>query len=116
MVKLIAFLKRKPGMSVEDFHRHWREVHGELIRRTKSGGHAVRYEQNRRAAADYGLPGRSDFDGVTEQWFRSLDDFHASLAEDDYAEIAADMEHFLDTSSIVWIMTDEPDVVVDGEV
>jgi uncharacterized protein (TIGR02118 family) len=112
VVKLICFVKRKPGLSTDEFHRYWREQHGPLVARTRSGQHAVRYEQNHRAAADYGRPGRSDYDGVTEQWFGSLDDFDASLAEADFGEIMADMEQFIDTSALVWVMTEEPDVVV----
>ena len=27
MVKVIAFFKRKPGLSVEDFHKYWRTTH-----------------------------------------------------------------------------------------
>ena len=31
MVKLIAFFKRKAGMSVDEFGRHWRTAHAELL-------------------------------------------------------------------------------------
>ena len=31
MVVLVALLPRKPGMSKQDFHRHWRETHGPLV-------------------------------------------------------------------------------------
>ena len=31
MMTLIALLKRKPGMSAEDFHDHWRNTHGPLV-------------------------------------------------------------------------------------
>ncbi len=34
MIKLICFVRRKPGMSADDFHRYWRDVHGPLIART----------------------------------------------------------------------------------
>ena len=111
-VKLICTIKRRPGMTPEEFHRYWREVHGPLVASTRSGRHALRYEQNHRPLADYGRPGGTDYDGVTEQWFESLDDFYASLKEEDYALIAADIEKFIDTSALVWVMTEEPEVVV----
>jgi uncharacterized protein (TIGR02118 family) len=113
VIKLICFVKRKPGMSPEDFHRHWREVHGPLIGNTKSGSYVVRYEQNHRPLSDYGNPMVSDYDGVTVQWFRSMDDFNASIAEPDYAEIAADIERFLDTSSLVWLLTEDAEVIIE---
>src|SRR6266516_4520476 len=114
MVKLICFVRRKAGMSPEEFHRYWRESHGPLVASTKSGSHVIRYEQNHRALDDYGREGPSDFDGVTEQWFESVDDLYSSLQEDDYRLIAYVFTDFMDTENIVWIMTEEPEVVVDG--
>jgi uncharacterized protein (TIGR02118 family) len=110
VVKLICFVKRKDGMSEEEFHRYWREHHGPLVARTKSGQYALRYEQNHRIIG----PGTGgvDYDGCTEQWFESLEAFHASITEPDYAEIAADIETFIDTSALAWIMTEEPEVIV----
>ena len=107
-------LKRKPGLTPEEFHRHWREVHGPLVRRTRSGSYVVRYEQNHRPLSDYGNPLVSDYDGVTVQWFRSMEDFRASIAEPDFAEIQADFEKFIDTGSLVWLLTEEEEVVIDG--
>jgi uncharacterized protein (TIGR02118 family) len=115
MVKLICFVKRKPGMSPEDFHRYWRERHGPLVASTKSGSYARRYEQNHRALSDYG-PDDDGYDGVTEQWFESREAFLQSIQEDDYRLIDDDMKEFLDTSALVWMLTDEVAVIVDGEV
>ena len=109
---MICMIKRKAGMSAEDFHRYWREVHGPLVASTRSGRHASRYEQNHRPMSDYGVAGGTDYDGVTEQWFESLHDFYASLQEDDYPLIAADVERFIDSGSLVWVMTEEPLVIV----
>jgi uncharacterized protein (TIGR02118 family) len=108
VIKLICFVRRKPGMSPEDFHRYWRDEHGPLIARTKSGSHVLRYEQNHRIGSD-----DDGFDGVTEQWFASVEEFSASIAEPDYAEIDADIKRFLDTDRLVWILTEEPDVIID---
>ena len=113
MVKLISMFKRRPELSPEEFHRYWRDVHGPLVASTKSGRHALRYEQNHRPMDDYARPGTMDYDGVTEQWFASLDDFYASLREDDFPQVDADMKKFIDTSSLVWIMTEEAEVVIE---
>lgn len=114
MIKLICFLKRKPGMSVEDFQAHWRDKHGPLVASTNSGRHAIRYEQNHRAAGIPTALGAGDFDGVTIQWYASVSDFEASLREDDYATIAADLGRFLDVDNLVWVLTDDPEVVWDS--
>jgi len=31
MVKVVLFFKRKPGMPVEDFQKHWRTTHADII-------------------------------------------------------------------------------------
>jgi uncharacterized protein (TIGR02118 family) len=113
MVKLICFVKRKPGMSPEAFHQYWRERHGPLVASTNSGKYVLRYEQNHRPLEDYGRIGASEYDGVTVQWFASLEDFNQSIAEEDYRLIAEDIPKFLDPDALVWIMTEEPEVVID---
>jgi uncharacterized protein (TIGR02118 family) len=111
MVKLICFVRRKPGMDAEEFHRYWREVHGPLIASTKSGAHALRYEQNHRVRDHWDQAG---YDGVTEQWFTSVDDFFASLQEDDYPLIEADVAKFIDVDSLEWMLTEEAEVIIGG--
>ena len=110
MIKLVCMLRRKPGMSSEEFHRYWREVHGPLIARTKSGSYVLRYEQHHSIDANENGAG---YDGVTIQWFKSADDFFASLREDDYAEIDADTKKFLDVDRLEFVLTEEPEVVFD---
>ena len=110
VIKLICVVKRKPGMSPEEFHRYWREVHGPLIASTRSGSHVVRYEQNPRPLSSYASdPG--GYDGVTIQWFESEASFRASLAEDDYRLIDEDLPKFLDVPSLVFLLTEGEHVV-----
>ncbi len=109
MVKLICFVRRKPGLDAEEFHHYWRDQHGPLVASTKSGGHALRYEQNHRVREHWDQAG---YDGVTEQWFSSVDDFLASLQEDDYPLIEADIAKFIDVDSLEWMITEEPEVIV----
>ena len=111
MVKLICFLKRKPGMSPQDFHAYWRDHHGPLVAGTKSGSHVLRYEQNPRPLSDY-RPDDTGWDGVTEQWFESAESFRASLLEDDYHLIDADTRVFLDVDALEFVITEEPRVVI----
>ncbi len=115
MVKLLCFLKRKPGMSAEDFHRHWKERHGPLIAGLpKLARHIVRYEQHPRLAG-YEHLGSEGFDGVAVQWFLAIDDFMAFVAEPDYAKhVFPDEEQFLDRGGLVWMITQTPTVVIDG--
>jgi uncharacterized protein (TIGR02118 family) len=112
--KLACLVKRKPGMSVDDFHRRWREVHGPLNRDIPSvARYFLRYEQNHRARKDYERAGGPDFDGAAIEWFPSARDFFAMTDEPAYHEIVApDERNFLDVDGLVWILTDEEEVVI----
>lgn len=114
MVTLICFLRRRPGMTVAEFRSYWHEVHAPLVAGTRSGSHVLRYEQ--RLPARPGAQGApaAGIDGVALQWFAGLPEFEASLAEPDYAEIAADLPNFLDVPALAWVLTGEPRVVLAG--
>lgn len=115
MVKLVAFLKRKPGMTPEQFYDHWENHHGPLIANTPElARHIVRYEQHRRTAHAEWM-GTAGFDGITIQWMASAEALEAFIAEPKYAElIAPDEQRFLDTDALVWMVTEEPVVTIDG--
>jgi hypothetical protein len=86
MVVLVALLPRKPGMSKEDFHRHWRERHGPLVVEAL-GKHLQRYE--------------------------SEDAFMAFLNDPAYGEkIASDEQEFMDVGRVVWFIAQPPEKFV----
>jgi len=115
MVKLFALLRRRPGMGVEEFRDHWRDVHGPLIRDTPElARHVLRYEQHVRHRPDT-ISGNDGLDGVAVQWFDSIDDFVGFVSEPAYAElIAPDELRFLDIDAVEFLITEEPHVVIDG--
>lgn len=115
MVKLVCFVKRKAGLSAEQFYDHWENVHGPLIAGTPElARHVVRYEQHRRTShADW--MGTAGFDGVTIQWLASPAALEAFVAEPAYLDVlAADEESFLDRDALVWMVTEEPLVPIPG--
>jgi uncharacterized protein (TIGR02118 family) len=114
MVKLTCLLRRKPGMSPAEFHRYWREHHGPLVMSTASGSHVLRYVQNHRVLEAYSGDDDPGYDGVTEQWFASMDEYRAHTAEPDFARVWADIETFLDTDSLEFVLTEEPVVIFEG--
>jgi uncharacterized protein (TIGR02118 family) len=114
MVKLTCLLRRKDGMTPEDLHAYWRDRHGPLVVSTKSGSHVIRYEQHHRALSEYGAEDDGSFDGVTEQWFASMDEYTAHIAEKDFADVWADLPNFLDVSRLTFILTEEPVVILAG--
>jgi len=116
LIKLICFINRKPGLSIGDFRDHWLNHHGPLIDSLPDfRRHIVRYEQNCRLDIDYERNRGTDFDGVTIQWFRSRRDFYAFATEPTYKDtIYIDEDKFLDRGGLSFLLTEEPDVVIDG--
>jgi uncharacterized protein (TIGR02118 family) len=115
MVKLVCFLKRKHGLTLDEFYDHWFNSHGPLIASTEPFKSLVRrYEQHKRLPEPEwaGTPG---YDGITIQWFDSIADFEGFVSAPEYAEvIAPDEQRFLDTDAFVWMITEEPVVTIDG--
>lgn len=109
MVTLISTLRRKPGTTHEEFLDYWRNHHAPLIAASSAARYVRRYTQHPRAA---GL-GDEMPDGVTIQMFDSVEAFEAHMAESDFPAMMADLEQFLDTSAIGWVVCDEPVVVLD---
>jgi len=119
VIKLICFIKKKPELTRAEFRDHWLNQHGPLIDSLPDfRRHIVRYEQNCRLDADYDRDRRDGtvgFDGVTVQWFQSRRDFYAFVMEPSYKDtIFIDENKFLDRSGISFLLTEEPDVVIDG--
>lgn len=115
MVRLTCFLRRRPGLTAEEFYEHWEQRHAPLLAGTEPFKTLVRrYEQHRRVAAPSWM-GSEGYDGITVQWFDSAGDVEAFVRAPEYAElIAPDEARFLDTSALVWMVTEEPLVPVDG--
>jgi len=114
VVRLTCLLRRKPGLTPEEFHEHWREVHGPLIAALQCGSHVLRYEQHHRPLSDYGPKDDGQYDGVTEQWFESMEEYQAHIAEKDFADVWADLPKFLDVDRLAFVVTEEPVVILAG--
>ncbi|HEX7096919.1 MAG TPA: EthD domain-containing protein [Acidimicrobiales bacterium] len=119
-VKAFTFVRRKPGMEPEEFHRYWRDVHAARIAGTPAlRRHVRRYELNHRLAEDYqrdreqGEVADTGFDGVAVLWFDSVEAFDAWRAEPAVAELTVeDMPKFCDDTRL-FVLTRDPDVIVD---
>ncbi|MFN8545587.1 MAG: EthD domain-containing protein [Candidatus Binatia bacterium] len=107
MVKILAFLKRKDGLSLEEFSRHWAGHHGPLVARIAP--EIRRYVQNHQVAPapDGGEP---PYDGVSEVWYDDLASCQATfarLAGPDGKPIRDDERRFLDRSKMVFFLVEE---------
>jgi EthD domain len=117
MIKLTCLLRRKEGLTPAEFHAYWRDHHGPLIANSSAAKYVVRYEQNGRPLDDYRSDDdRSGYDGVTVQWFADMDAYYAHMSDVDSPAMFADLPKFLDTDHLEFVLTEEPRVVMDGEV
>lgn len=112
MVELVVCLRRKKGMSKEDFHRYWREVHGPLVKGVADFvRHVRKYVQHHTVAG--GIPGfpasaEEPFDGIAELWFDDADAAGRAFSEPRYLEIIRpDEQKFLDLSECRIFLAEE---------
>jgi len=111
MVKIAILMKRRPGLSVEDFQDHLR---------TRYGPPALRGPGLRRYVQSCALPqgyvrGELLFDAVGEMWFDSLDDYERCIRSPEFAAARDDEGTFLDRSLTVAMPVDVH-VIKDGAV
>jgi len=106
MIKVFGLLKRKDGLTQEEFLRHWEEKHGPLVAEIIST--AKRYVQNH--AISLGEGGESPFDGVCEFWFDDLESWRVAVdvyKGEEGKPIRDDEEEFLDKSKLVFFVVEE---------
>jgi uncharacterized protein (TIGR02118 family) len=109
MVKVIALLKKKDGLTQEEFSRYWREKHGVLVAKTVPG--LKRYVQNHVMK----LPGGREpsIDGLAELWYDDMESWRKSAEWylGDIGKIIRDDEdNFIDKSKMVFIVAEEDEV------
>jgi uncharacterized protein (TIGR02118 family) len=124
MIKLVFTLRRREGITREEFQRYWREQHAPLVRRHAETLRIRRYVQTHARETD--LDGvlatsrgsePSFYDGVAELWWDSLEDLLAAYSTEAGqaagAELLADEQRFIDLPrSPLWL--GEEKVVVDS--
>ncbi len=107
-VKSVAFLNRKPGLSVEEFQRHWRDVHAPIA----SGLPGLRrYVQSHTRRSAYEGGRTPAYDGVVLTWFDSTEVIRDTAASGEYARVLADAAVFLAPGATPSILTREHVIV-----
>ena len=94
-IKQVVLVKRKPGMSPEEFQRHWLEVHAPLVGRPAG---LIRYAQSHVRLGGYKNGKEPTFDGFGEMWFESIDAMKAARSAPGQDEVRADGQTFTDGS------------------
>ena len=107
MIRLVFLLRRKEGMSLEDFQNYWRHEHAPLVASHARHMNVLRYVQvhalddpmnDAMAEARGGMEPR--YDGVAELWWDSEESLGDALATADgaraMAELLEDEQRFID--------------------
>jgi uncharacterized protein (TIGR02118 family) len=115
MIKLVFMVRRREGITREEFQRYWKEEHAELVQRHAGLLRIRRYVQThaRDTALDDALAGSRgseprQYDGVAELWWDSIDDLvqTATSEEGQTAQQALleDERRFIDlANSPIWL-------------
>jgi uncharacterized protein (TIGR02118 family) len=109
-VKNIEFVTHKPGMSIEAFQKHWREIHGPL-------GSSIpvvrRYVQSHTRLSIYKSGKTPDYDGVAITWFDDTQAMRVSATTPEYARTRADEPNFIAPGTLPLIITKEHVIVAE---
>lgn len=106
-IKLSVAIKRRAGMSFDDYDRYWNVQHAEIVTGVPEfTRHVRRYVQSHLVTEYTGAGdtskltsqwGQAAFDGIAELWFDSIADMVTAFNEPKFLEtIAPDDEKFVD--------------------
>ncbi len=122
MIRIVFLLRRKPALSLAEFHRIWREEHGPLVASHAQHIRALKYVQVHRmehaltepmAASRGGM--EPPYDGVAELWWESEEALAGALAtgagQAAGAALLEDERRFIDLpNSPLWFAHEYPQV------
>jgi len=106
MIKLVYCITRRPGMTLEEFSRYWREVHGPIGRRIPGLRRLVQSHPVP-LPPDMALPG---FDGMAELWFDDMAALEAARRSPEWRVSTADEANFIDAPRTALFLTEEQEI------
>ena len=105
MIKMFCAVPRRPDVSEQAFHDHWRHPHGSMALEIEAARH---YTQTHRAESDLLNETQRRYDGIVEVWFDSEADAVGLPANPDYQlYLAPDEPNFIAVDGMHYVFTDE---------
>ncbi len=90
MIKRVSLVRRRGGMSKEEFFSHWTGAHAEIVRQLP-GILGLRFGK-----VQNWMPEADAWDGVGEIWFATTEDAARAFATEPFAsQLAEDRKKFL---------------------
>lgn len=116
MIKVCELVRRRPGMTVEEFQAYWRDVHGPIVSALPG---LRRYVQSHPLPGGY-RKGELPYDGLAELWFDDKEGLRAIATTAEFAAAKADEPNFIDPTSLIELVVDDVEIkagpVADGAV
>ncbi len=111
MIKMIITIKRREGMSHEEFVHYQREIHRPLLMSIPESRRYIR-----RFVVSYPIPAPKysgpDYDSVVEAWFDNMEDMNALYFSENFlSKVDPDHVNFMDLSSYGRIVAEEEIVI-----
>jgi len=111
MIKAITYLKRRPGMPVEEFQTYWRTEHPKVVKKLPG---LRRYVQSHTRLGAY-EKGEPAYDGIAEVWFDDTKALRAIQGTSEIKAVQEDEIKFIDRNTMGLILTDDY-VIQDGPI
>jgi uncharacterized protein (TIGR02118 family) len=90
MIRRVSFIRRKPGLSQEQFFAHWTGRHAEIVRQLP-GLRGLRFSR-----VDRCVPAEAEWDGLGETWFDTIADSDRAFAAEPFkAMLTEDRAKFI---------------------
>jgi len=120
MIKLVYCIRRREGMSAEEFRGYWRERHAPRVAELAEALHARHYVQSHtldsvfNEALQASRGARAPYDGLTELWWDSEEDLAAAVGSPDGVEagrvLLEDERSFIDLEGSSLFLTEEHEI------
>jgi len=105
MIKFFGLIPRRPDISPEEFHDHYRHPHGTLGRQIPT---FRQYVQSHQVHSDRLGEGQETFEAVAEVWFDTVQDAVGLADDPHYIEhVQPDEPNFVDMEKLKWLYTTE---------
>jgi uncharacterized protein (TIGR02118 family) len=107
MTKVMFLLAKRPGMSRDEFQRHWRTTHAPLVTELPGILRQVLCHTQSDDTLD-----ASGYDGIAEHWYADTDAVRVMLASKEFQTALADGEHFLAMDRVQMLVADEEEIPI----
>ena len=103
MINAITIIKKKQGLTYEQFQNYWKNEHAEIVTRSPLVG---TYVQSHPIYNDE-LTFEDTIDGIAEIWFEDTNAMRSLAATKEYKDIQDDEKVFIDGSAVRLIIAED---------